>query len=150
MSTKVDPLDFFPTFYNMQSVSSNAVAQALSYTTTEKLVGKWINGANLYAKTITIQVPQYTGVSTTLYISTPNNEQVREWSGNFFQNTIDNPTWIMHIPYTFINATDNKFLMIYVYWNTQTHQFSLNLGGTYQAGYYHGYAVITYHYTKNW
>ena len=27
--TKVDPLDFFPTFYNMQSVSSNAVAQAL-------------------------------------------------------------------------------------------------------------------------
>ena len=29
MSTKVDPLDFFPTFYNMQSVSSNAVATTL-------------------------------------------------------------------------------------------------------------------------
>lgn len=30
MSTKVYPLDFFPTFYNMQSVTSNAVAQALN------------------------------------------------------------------------------------------------------------------------
>lgn len=30
LSTKVDPLDFFPTFYNMQSVSSNAVAQQVN------------------------------------------------------------------------------------------------------------------------
>ena len=30
MSTKVDPLDFFPTFYNMQSVTSNAVSRALN------------------------------------------------------------------------------------------------------------------------
>lgn len=29
MSTFLNPLDFFPTFYNMQSVSSNAVAEQL-------------------------------------------------------------------------------------------------------------------------
>ena len=30
MSTFLNPLDFFPTFYNMQSVSSNAVANAIN------------------------------------------------------------------------------------------------------------------------
>jgi hypothetical protein len=41
LSTKVDPLDFFPTFYNMQSVSSNAVATTLQgYATTSALSQK--------------------------------------------------------------------------------------------------------------
>ena len=41
------------TVYNMQSVSSNAVAKAMSYSTDEQFTGKyWINGKKIYTKTL--------------------------------------------------------------------------------------------------
>ena len=43
LSTKVDPLENFPTFYNMQSVSSNAVAEAISCR-----VQQWTNAFTNY------------------------------------------------------------------------------------------------------
>ena len=133
----------------MNSVSSNAVATAISYSETEHQVGYWTDGSPLYERTVQVEVPN-NGIYS---ISIPNNHMVKVWSGNFFQGTISNYSFIMHIPYTYLNGTPiGDWINIYVYAQPQPSSgFILNFlgGGQYSTGYFNGLGVITYKYTKS-
>lgn len=142
-SNAVVPVDEV-TSGNMHSVSSNAVSKALSYSTEEHQVGYWDDGKPLYEKTHFLSIPQNGGYS----FDTPLNGIVKQWSGNFFQGTVENPVWVMHAPYTYINEiASGNWLSIYVYWAYNQFVCQLNGGGTY-TNYYNGVLVITYKYTK--
>lgn len=55
------------TAYNMQSVTSNAVARAISYSDTEHIVGYWIDGTTpVYEKTFYFTYTQDTYISFSL------------------------------------------------------------------------------------
>ncbi len=129
----------------MQSVSSNAVAKAISFSTEEQQVGYWTDGKPLYEITAFVRIPA-NGAYT---ISTPSGTKIRDWRGNFYQGSVNNPSWIMHIPYTYIDIANNKFLNIYVFYNGGDSKFYCTFEGTYASSYYNGYARITYKYTKN-
>lgn len=131
------------TSYNMQSVSSSAVSKAISFSQTEHQVGYWYDGSPLYEKTFVLSVSR----NDSYTYSIPANERVKDWRGNFFQDSIDNPTWIMHIPYTYVSGSLD-WIMIYVYAQVGSFQCSFLGGGQYTSGYFNGYAVITYKYTK--
>ena len=129
----------------MYSVSSNAVAKCLSYQTTEHQVGYWTDGKPLYEITVFLRV----SANGSYNFSTPSGTKIRDWRGNFYQGSIDNPSWIMHIPYTYIEPSNNTFLNIYVFYNGGDRKFYCDFYGTYASSYYNGYARITYKYTKN-
>jgi hypothetical protein len=130
----------------MKSVTSNAVAEAISYSETEHQVGTWIDGSPLYERTIVERVPANGGYGFNI----PNNHKVKFWTGNFFQGSVTNPRWIMKIPYTFIDENNNtKYLTIYCFFAPGNHRFNFNAHGTYASSYYNGYAVITYKYIKS-
>ena len=130
---------------NMQSVSSNAVSKAISFSETEHQVGYWIDGKPLYEKTFVMAVQQ----NGSFAYGIPTNERVKDWRGNFFQTSIENPSWIMHIPYTYLGNPISDWIMIYVYATIGRFECSFLGGGMYAGGYFNGYAVITYKYTKS-
>ena len=70
----------------MQSVTSNAVAQALSYSETEYQVGYWIDGSILYRKVLVHRIPSNGNYNIPLGV---NNAKVRNWRGNFFQISVE-------------------------------------------------------------
>lgn len=130
---------------NMEPVSSNAVANAISYSETEHQVGYWIDGSPLYERTVLANIPN----NGTYSISISTSHKVKRWSGNFFQGSIENYSFILHIPYSYLYGTPlADWLCIYVY--EQSNGFILNFmgGGQYVTRYYNGVAVITYQYTK--
>ena len=55
----------------------------------------------------------------------------------------------MHIPYTFIDPSTDRWLNIYVYYTPANKSFQISMGGTYQDGYYsNGYLYISFRYIK--
>lgn len=126
--------------------SSNAVAEVLSYSTEEKVVGTWIDGKTLYEKTIILRVPS----NGNYFVSIASGCNAKDWRGNFFQGSIDNPQWVMHIPYSYLEGTPvQNWIQIYVY----AHSTGLNCaflgGGQYAPQYFDGYAVFFVKYTKD-
>ena len=135
---------------NMQSVSSNAVSNAISMSQTEHQVGYW-QGRPMFEKLVGVAIPTY---STTLYsvsLSTGVNDilTVVDFKGIYVKGAYNNPVFVMHVPYTFIDTATNKWLNIYVYYNPADKSFSISMGGTYQDGYYsNGYLYISFRYIK--
>ena len=142
--TELQPVDEV-TSGNMQSVSSNAVAQAMSYSTEEHQVGYWTDGKPLYERSVLINIPQNGGYT----ISIQSGIKIREWKGNYFQGSVENYEWVMYIPYCYISELPSSWLQVYVYFDSTSIRLSFIGGGTYASNYYSGQAVITYRYTKN-
>ena len=135
----------------MQSVTSNAVSNAISTSFTEHEVGYWL-GRKVYEKTISADIPSY---STALYLTSidfgiTGVVTVVSFDGVYIKGTWTNPSLVMKAPYTFINTTDNKWLNIYIYYNKPNNTFQVALGGTYSTGYYGGGQLfITVKYIKS-
>lgn len=125
--------------WSSEKISKSKVA----FSSEEKEIGTWF-GQKLYEKTVILDVPKNGG-----YIaSIPSNEKIKDWRGNFFQGSIDNPDWIMHAPYTYIED-DVSWIMIYIYFASGMIQFTLRGGGSYTNAYFNGQLVLTYKYTKD-
>lgn len=93
---------------NMQSVTSNAVSRALSYSTTEANTGKtWIDGRPIYRKVLTATLQTDEQVLN-LTISNQIQSLVRV-EGTLSKENIDFP-----IPYCFID-TSSKLYQVYCY-----------------------------------
>jgi hypothetical protein len=129
----------------MHSVTSNAVARALSYSTDEHFVGYWLDGKPLYERSVIFNIPQNGNYGTPVQ----SGIKVREWKGNFFQGSVDNYEWVMYIPYCYIGELPSSWLMVYVYFSSTQINVSFTGAGSYASNYYNGQAVITYRYTKN-
>jgi hypothetical protein len=130
---------------NTHSVTSNAVADTISYSETEHQVGYWIDGSPLYERTVRLSVPNNGSYS----ISIPTNHKVKVWRGNFFQGRVENPEWIMHIPYTYLNGMPlSEWINIYVFAQGGSFFCDFFAGGRYASSYFNGVAIITYKYTK--
>ncbi|MCQ2247702.1 MAG: hypothetical protein MJZ50_01705 [Treponema sp.] len=114
------------------------------FSTSEKLVGTWLDGESLYEKTIVLNVPKNGPYSTSI----PSNEKVKDWRGNFFQGNVNNPSWVMHAPYTYIEGNGSTWIMIYIYFGNGYVNYSLLGGGQYASSYFNGQLVLTYKYTK--
>ena len=131
---------------NVQSVTSNAVAVAISFSETEHQVGYWIDGSPLYERTVQVNVPR----NGNYIISIPGTHKVKDWRGNFFQGSIDNPSFVMHIPYTYVEGSPvSSWIMLYSYASSEGRLYLNCLtGGQYSSNYFNGVGVITYRYTK--
>lgn len=134
----------------MQSVTSSAVSKAISFSETEQLTGgTWIDGSPLYRKVLVAQISQNGSYTIPLGLT---RAKVRNWRGNFFQKTVDNPDFVMHIPYTYFDPTNTSTMInIYVYFNPSTNSFECDFygSGQYAGEYFNGYAVLFVEYTKN-
>ena len=133
----------------MQSVSSNAVYNAISMKNTEHQVGSWL-GIPMYEKTIKVNIPTYTTqtYSTSSGTGVTGIVSVVDIRGICIKGSYSNPTWAMVVPYTFMSS--NLYLNIYIYYNPAGNSFQITVGGTYQSGYYSGCELyITFKYVKS-
>jgi hypothetical protein len=81
-----------------------------------------------------------------------NLKNIVKWSGNFYQGSFANPTWIMHVPYTFLEGTPiTSWINIYSYYNPNYNDFEASFvgGGNYASGYFNGEVIFFLEYTKN-
>ena len=139
--TELQPVDEV-TVGNMHSVSSNAVARAISYSTTEHQIGYWLDGKPLYE----ISEIFYVSDNGMYSLAIPPDRLVKKWEGTFFQDNSGNID-VLPIPYTYVDSTN--YVKIYAYLGIgRNFVASFDGSGIYSSGYYHGNAVITYEYTK--
>lgn len=98
----------FPASYNMQSVSSSAVARAISYSETEHIVGYWIDGTTpVYEKTFYFTYTQDT--YATFYL--PSGRNLIEARGYIRNNAQVN----FPIPFHRYENTTGNWYETYVY-----------------------------------
>ena len=97
-------------------------------------------------------MPDYTGAEVQLYIEPqiPETIAVTSFDGVYIKGDLDSYDFIMHIPYTYINANDaSRYLNIYIYFDANTQRFPVSLGGTKASGYYkNGHIYLTMRYIK--
>ena len=135
----------------MQSVSSNAVADAISVKNVEHQVGYWL-GIPMYEKIVSVPIENY----TTTFISKSINTEVTgivtvvEFGGIYIKGEWNTPVWVMNVPYSYFDtAGTGKYLMIYCFYDKPNNRFQVTLGGTYQNGYYgNGRIYIKFRYIK--
>jgi len=132
---------------DLNPVTSNAVADTLKFSETETICGTWIDGSTLYRKVLIYRIPQNGNYDIPFGVS---DAKVRNWRGNFFQASVDNPSWVMHIPYSYINDNYPNFINIYCYYDPAENTFDFQAMGWGQySQYFNGYAVFFVEYTKN-
>ena len=132
---------------NMQSVSSNAVANALSWTTGEKVVGEWL-GHTMYESMVGYDVS--VDGQQSIHVGITGILTVVEFSGVYIKGTWQNPSFVMNIPYTFHDKTNNSWLQIYAYFDNASSTFQVLLNGTYSNVYYAGGQIfIKFRYIKS-
>ena len=131
----------------MQSVSSSAVANALSWTTGEKVVGEWL-GHTMYESMVGYNVA--VDGQQTIPVGVTGILTVVEFSGVYIKGTWQNPSFVMNVPYTFHDKVSNNWLQIYVYFDNAANAFQVLLNGTYSNAYYGGGQVyIRFRYIKS-
>ena len=118
----------------------------VTYSLNEHKIGKWVDDSDLYEKTIVLNVPDNGSYEFSIGVSDLKN--LVHFTGIFYQGSMSNPQWCMHIPYTFIDTSNGKFLNIYVYYDPPVKSFQCSFVGTYSPHYYNGEAYITFRYTK--
>jgi hypothetical protein len=148
--TGLQPVDTV-TSGNMQSVTSNAVAQLVNCSTNERQIGTYL-GRPHFEKIVIVTVPDYVGAEVQLNIEPqiPETIAVTSFEGVYIKGDLDNYDFIMHIPYTYINVNDSsRYLNIYIYFDANSQRFVTVLGGTESSGYYkNGHIYLTMHYIK--
>ena len=119
----------------------------VTYSLNEHKIGKWVDDSDLYEKTIVLNIPDNGNYAVSTGVSDLKN--LAHFTGIFYQGSMSNPQWCMHIPYTYIDTINGTFLNIYVYYDPTTKSFQCNFVGTYSPHYYNGEAYITFRYTKS-
>ncbi len=106
----LDYLENMLTTHNIQSVSSNAVAQALSYSATEHIVGYWTDGTTpVYEKTFVQSFTNPSGDYFTTFTDLPNNiNRVLDMYGMINSEN----SFCMNIPFDDMNATPNWYTYV--------------------------------------
>jgi hypothetical protein len=133
-------------------ITSGGVASALGWSFTEQKVGEFNDGNTvtpLYRKMVKATIPANGSYAVATGIS--NLKNIVSWRGNFYQGSFANPTWIMHVPYTYINPTNTaEILNIYAYYHPTYNDFETTLYGTgqYASGYFNGEVIFFVEYTK--
>jgi hypothetical protein len=75
---------------------------------------------------------------------------VVEFSGVYMKGTWKNTSFVMNIPYTFHDKTNNLWLQIYAYFDNAGNAFQVLLNGTYSNVYYAGGQIyIKFRYIKS-
>ena len=126
---------FFYTPYNMHSVSSNAVAVALSYTSDEHFTGRyWVNGKKIYTKTIQISIARGNhsfnhNIADIDYITDFRAISKSNNSGEF-----------RTIPFVYYGALDSWSVGIYV---TKT-AYQIECGTAFASAHSVGYLTLEY------
>ena len=113
------------------------------------MIGTWLDGKPLYKKAIVYDIPQ--NGSYSIPVNIQGTYHIVNWRGNFFQFGYENPNFIMHVPYTYINqANTSEIINIYCYYNPSRQEFAIDLYGTgqYASGYFNGQVVMYIEYTK--
>lgn len=118
----------------------------VTYSLNEHKIGKWVDDSDLYEKTIVLNIPDNGSYTVSTGVSDLKN--MAHFTGIFYQGSMSNPQFCMHIPYTFIDTANGKFLNIYVYYDSTAKSFQCSFVGTYSPHYYNGEAYITFRYTK--
>lgn len=113
------------TSYNMQSVSSNAVADAISYSATEHIVGYWTDGTTpIYEKTFVQSFTNPSGQYSTNISDLPNNiNRVLDIYGMI---NVDN-SFCMNIPFGDTNYSPNWNTFVNYNFNVKRVYFSCGL-----------------------
>ena len=131
---------------NYNDLTNKPTIPEVTYSLNEHKIGKWVDDSDLYEKTIVLNISDNGDYTVSTGVSDLKN--LAHFTGIFYQGSMSNPQWCMHIPYTFINTANGKFLNIYVYYDPTAKSFQCSFVGTYSPHYYNGEAYITFRYTK--
>lgn len=131
---------------NYNDLNNKPTIPEVTYSLNEHKIGKWVDGSDLYEKTIVLNVPDNGRYEVSTGVSDLKN--LAHFTGIFYQGSMSNPQWCEPIPCTYIDKDNGKFLKIYVYYDPAKKSFQCSFDGTYLTHYYNGEAYITFRYTK--
>ena len=124
--TELQPTDEV-TVGNMHSVSSNAVARALSWSTQEIDTGTTFTDNNgvtkkVYKKNIWVSIPDNGQYNIPLGVP---NANVIHWTGSLYSPNYENQVIVFHIPFSYLNelSSTGSWISIYCYYDKSRGEF---------------------------
>lgn len=118
----------------------NKIEEQTSYSTTEQIVGKWINGKKIYRKVINFGTLPNTGiknVSTDLLI---NEANIVNYYG-LAQGQAGNLKYVLHLPDIFVDVPTQSIRLTI---NTQNNKYNIAIQTGSDRSNYDAFVVIEY------